>query len=190
MAIPRGTRTPRLEELETKLKAASAEMKEWPQPGKEDFLLIGGIVVFYGYVDFNLRRLLEAFERGGVLPKQWCGHDGKLDAEKLAKAVQETPVWKGPHDVTALRRLEEMRKIRNLVAHFAVRRFPSDDAFVFVTKNRREYKRVMGHEGEPGQALTAIVECDGMRKALKEIERIHNWLAEVTPQFEKIFKAR
>ena len=190
MAIPKGTRTPRLEKLEAKLKAADPAMKGWPQPTKSDILLIGGLVVIYAYIDLNLRRLVEAFERGSVLPTQWCGNEGKLDAEKLAKAVWETPVWKGTDDVSALKRLEEMRKLRNLVAHFAVRRFPNDDAFVFVTKNRREYKRVMGHEGEPRQAMTAIVECDGVRKALKEIEKIHNWLAEVTPQFEKMFAPR
>jgi hypothetical protein len=122
------------------------------------------------------RALWLIFERGGVLPAKWCGHEGKLDAEKLAQAVWETPVWKGQHDVAALRRLEEMRKVRNLVAHFAVRRFPNDNAFVFITKNRREYKRVMGHEGEPGQAMTAIVECDSVLKALKEIQRVYDWL--------------
>jgi len=37
---------------------------------------------------------------------------------------------------------------------------------------------------------SAIVECDAVRKALKEIENIHNWLAQVTPQFEKMFAPR
>lgn len=185
MALPKSTRTPRLEELEAKLHSAPTAMKDWPQPTKEDVLLIGGIVVLYSYVEFNLRRLVETFDHAGLLPEKWRGKALNLDLAEVEKAVQETPVWAGAHDVAALKELEQLRPLRNLVAHFAVSRFPEDDAWVFVTKNRRDYKYAVGKDVPPGVAMVAIVERDQIKTALRRIQHIHDWLAQVTPVFEK-----
>jgi hypothetical protein len=75
--------------------------------------------------------------------------------------------------------------LRNLVAHFMVRRFPNDDAYLFVTKSAKDYKRAFGTEPAFGVAMTAIVECQQVKDALHRIEHIHNWLAQVVPAFEK-----
>jgi len=161
-------------------------MRDWPQPNKSDIVIIGGIVVLFSYVDFNLRRLVEAFHYANLLPEEWREKASKLDSAQLAKAIWETPVWAGPEDdVAALKELEELRLLRNLVAHFMVRRFPNDDAYLFVTKSARDYKRAFGAEPALGVAMTAIVECQQVKGALHRIEYIHNWLAQVVPAFEK-----
>jgi hypothetical protein len=185
MALPKNNETPRGLELQNILKTAEPSMQSWPQPTKDDFVLIGGIVVLYSYVDFNLRRLIDVFEYANLLPDKWKCRGAKLNAGEAAKAVRETPVWAGPDDVKALRELEDLRLLRNLVAHFAVRRFPNDDAFLFITKSAGDYKRVFGSEPELGVSMTAIVEREQVKGALRRIEHIHNWLALVAPDFEK-----
>jgi hypothetical protein len=185
MALPRNSDTPRGQELQAILRAAEPTMRDWPQPTKEDIIVIGGIVMLFSYVDFNLRRLVEAFSYANVLPDEWKGKAYKLDAGQLARAVWETPVWAGPEDVNALKELEELRLLRNLVAHFMMRRFPNDDAYLFVTKSAKDFKRAFGTEPEIGVAMTAIIECQQVKGALHRIEYIHNWLSQVVPAFEK-----
>ena len=81
--------------------------------------------------------------------------------------------------------MEELRKFRNLVAHFAVRRFPDDDAFLFVAKSRRDFKRVFGADPPPGAALTSVADCAQVRNALKHVEHVQNWLAHATANLER-----
>ena len=81
--------------------------------------------------------------------------------------------------------MEELRKFRNLVAHFAVRRFPDDDAFLFVAKSRRDFKRVFGADPPPGAALTSVADCAQVRNALKHVEHVQNWLAHSTANLER-----
>jgi hypothetical protein len=185
MALPKNSDTPRGEELRKILQAAESSMRDWPQPNKNDIVIIGGIVVLFSYVDFNLRRLVEVFHYANLLPEEWKIKISKLDSAQLARAVWETKVWAGPADIAALKELEELRLLRNLVAHFMVRRFPNDDAYLFVTKSAQDYKRAFGAEPELGVAMTAIVECQQVKGALHRIEYLHNWLAKVVPAFEK-----
>jgi len=185
MALPKNSDTPRGEELRKILQAAESSMRDWPQPNKNDIVIIGGIVVLFSYVDFNLRRLVEVFHYANLLPEEWKSKVSKLDSSQLARAVWETNVWAGPADVAALKELEELRLLRNLVAHFMVRRFPNDDAYLFVTKSAKDYKRAFGTEPELGVAMTAIIDCQQVKGALHRIEYLHNWLAKVVPAFEK-----
>jgi hypothetical protein len=85
MSLPKNVETPRGLELQAKLKAALAadpSFKDWPMPTKEDYVLIGGIVVLYSYVEFNLRRLAEAFDHSGLLPPPWKGRAMNLDVDR------------------------------------------------------------------------------------------------------------
>jgi len=188
MALPNTVETPRGLELQAKLKAAGAadqSLKDWPMPTKDDYVVIGGIVVLFSYVEFNLRRLAEAFDHAGLLPHPWMGRAMDLDIGQVERAVQAAPVWSGPADVEALKTLAELRRVRNLVAHFAVRRFPSDEAFLFVTKNAKDYEHEFGAKPAPGVAMTAVVEREQVVNALGHIQYIQNWLAQVVPEFEK-----
>jgi hypothetical protein len=157
MALPKSVETPRGLELQAKLNAADASMKDWPMPTKDDYLLVGGIVVLYSYVEFQLRRLAEVFDHANLLPNEWKGKAANLDIGQVEKAVAAAPVWAGP-DLETLRTLADLRPLRNLVAHFVVRRFPNDDAFLFVAKSAKDYKREFGTEPRLGVAMTAVVE--------------------------------
>ena len=77
-----------------------------------------------------------------------------------------------------------MRPMRNLIAHFIVRRFPEDDAFLFMTKSDKDYKRYYGTEPSPMVAMTAVIERKELVKVLKEVREIHKWLAVVAQESE------
>lgn len=185
MALPKSVETPRGLELMAKVKAADPAMKDWPSPTKDDYLLIGGIVVLYSYVEFNPRRLVEVFDHAGKLPTKLMKKAGNLEVGEVEKAVRSATIWTDPSGQSALDRLAELRPLRNLVAHFIVRRFPEDDAFLFMTKSTRDYKRVFGKDPEPRAAMMAVIERKEIAKVLKEIQHIHSWLAKIAPEFEK-----
>lgn len=184
MALPRNVETPRTMELLAKVKAAGNSVANWPMLTKDDYALIGGIVVMYSYVEFNLRRLAEAFDHAGRLPAKWKGRAMDLDIGQVEEAVQATPVWAGRDDVEALKALAALRPSRNLLAHFTIRRFPDDDAFLFVTKNAKDYERVLGRKPAKFMSMTAIVERDALLAVLKQTEHIHSWVAKVAAEFE------
>jgi hypothetical protein len=185
--LPRSNETPRglyLKALAEKACTTLDGLNDWPSPTKEDFCLVGGYVVLFSYVEMNLRRILEVFERTHPPHQYWKGKAGKLSAAGVAAAAQKLPFW-GDVERAALARLERARHFRNLVAHFAIRRFPNDDAFLFIAKSANDYKQVFGEEPPHGVLLTAYVECEPIRLALKEVEHIQNWIAQVAPKLEK-----
>ena len=190
MALPPNTETPRGLELQAKYKATEAadpSFKDWPMPTQDDFALIGSIVVLFTYVEFDLRRLAEAFDHAGLLPPPWKDRAMDLNIGEVEKAVQAAPAWGGPADVEVLKTLATHRRLRNLVAHFVVRRFPDNEAFLFLTNNSKDFEQVHGEKRAPGEAMTAVVEREQVVDALRGIASIRNWLAKVVIDFEKRF---
>jgi hypothetical protein len=188
--LPKSVQTPRLRELQDiATKAEASDLAGWPQPRKEDFILIGGIIVLYSYIDLDLRRIAEAADVAKVLKSSWTGKMPNLTFADLEKAILSLPDWSDPN-LYALNQITEMRAVRNLCAHFAVRRFPNDEAFIFITKSNRDYRRYFGSDPEPGAIMTAIVEVDQLKGALKHIEGLHTWLSKTAPRLEGIFLPR
>jgi hypothetical protein len=123
------------------VRSASEPTINWPAPNRVDVVLIGKIVMLYSYIDFNLRRMVEVLDHAQALPPVWLGRTAKMhlsDIETSLEAASDIT----PNNTLALRRIKEFRKLRNLLAHFAVKRFPKEDALVFVTKSAADYKRV------------------------------------------------
>ena len=185
MALPKHVETPRGLALKAKLDTAFPLMQDWPMPSKDDIVIIGGIIIIYSYVEFQLRRLAEAFDYANLLPTESKGNSAYLDVGRLEQAIRSTSVWNLPHDVEALDELASFRPVRNLLAHFTVRRFPDEEAFVFITKNANDYKKVLGLEPAIGVAMTAVVERAQLHSVLRRIEHLHNWLAKAVVSFEK-----
>jgi hypothetical protein len=169
MALPKNSETARGIELREILEASGPAMEGWPMPTKEDYVVIGGIVVLYSYVEFQMRRLIDVFEHAGLLADEWKGKGGNLNFGEVERAVRATPVWAGPDDLGAFDKLAELRPLRNLVAHFVVRRFPDDDAFFFVAKSTKDFTKVFGRAPAAGEALTAIIEREQVVGALRTI---------------------
>jgi hypothetical protein len=184
MALPKSTETPRTRYLQDIVTAASAtDLAGWPMLNEKDYALVGAFIVLFSYIDFNLRRVIEIFDKTGRLNAPWKGKTGNLNAVEVAAGIQSLDYW-DEAGRKALNDVEELRKFRNLVAHFAVRRFPADEAFVFLAKSTRDFKQQFGADPEPGAALSAIVDRDQMRGALRHVEHVQNWLATLTAKLE------
>jgi hypothetical protein len=85
-----------------------------------------------------------------------------------------------------LKQLAYFRTVRNLVAHFAAKRFPNDDAFLFIAKSERDFKRQFpGVTTVSNMMLTIIVDASEVRHALEDVESLQIWLGTVTGQLVK-----
>ncbi len=184
MAFPKNTDSARGRELQAKLTAAGSDWMDWPEPTTDDYVLIGKLVVVYNYIDFSLRRLAETFDGAGLLTGSWKGKSAGLTMADAAAAMQSVPVWEGPHDMEALVAIEDHRRVRNLFAHCAIRRFPDEDAFAFFIKSARDFKRQFGSEPEPGMAMNVSMDCKEARQTLKQALYLQQWLAQATASFE------
>jgi len=188
--LPKNVETPRLRYLQTIVENASAtNLAGWPMLDKTDYVLVGGLVVLYSYIDLNLRRVIEVFHHAGLLKEPWKSKVDSLNAGEVADAIQSLSCW-DDEGRKALKEIEELRGLRNMVAHFAIRRFPSEDAFIFIAKSARDYKRQFGNDPEPGAILTAIADCEQMCGVLKHVEHVQNWLALATPKLEERLSPR
>jgi hypothetical protein len=165
-------------------KSAATDLAGWPMLNEKDYVLVGALVVLFSYIDLNLRRVVEVFDQAELLSPQWQGKTANLNAAKVAEVIQSLACW-DEAGRRALAKIEELRSFRNLVAHFAVRRFPADDAFLFLAKSASDFKRQFGVDPRPGALLTAVADCEQMRGALKHIEHVQNWLATATPKLEE-----
>jgi hypothetical protein len=152
------------------VRNASEPIIDWPAPNRDDVVLIGKIVMIYSYVDFDLRRMIEVLDHAKALPPAWLGKIAKMHLSDI-EAILETAPDIAPNNALALRRIKEFRKLRNLLAHFEVKRFPTEDALVFVTKDAADYRRVLGAEPDPGVLMTAVAELGQIRDVCRMSRR-------------------
>ena len=187
MALPKNSETPRLRELQ-KIVDQSTESGwvDWPSRKESDYTNFGKIIVLFSHMDVNIRRIVEAAEHAGVLREPWTGKVRKLNITDAEAAVVSLPDWSEANK-TALAQITERRGLRNLIAHFAVRRFPDDDAFLFFTKSDRDFKRLNGTDPDPGMIMTAIVEGQQVVDGFRHIRDLQMWLAKVTAEAEGLF---
>jgi len=183
--LPKSTETERGRYLMNIVDGSTPEaLAQWPPLAPDDYSLVGGYIVLYSYIDFNLRRIVEAIEEAGELTTIGKGKAGNLTIADVEKAIQAIPELSTGPNKFAFERISALRGFRNLLAHFSMKRFPNDDAFLFVTRSLRDYKRELGRDPEPGEALSAIVEVSQLQKAVQEINGLLAWLAEITVQIE------
>ena len=71
-----------------------------------------------------MRRGAETMDKKRMVEALWTGKTQRLSEVDLLKAIQ---IWIRSNRFT-LEQIEKHRRVRNLVAHFVVRRFPDDDA--------------------------------------------------------------
>jgi hypothetical protein len=186
MALPPSTETPRLRYLQNIVDAATdGGWADWPTPKETDYTQFGKIIVLFTYIDVSIRRIVEAAGNANCLDDKWEGRVGKLNIGEAEEAVLSLD-WSDPNRI-ALNQIVERRGLRNLIAHFAVRRFPSDDAFLFFTKSDRDFKRQYGRDPEPGTIMTAIVECSQLNDGFRHIHKLQVWVTKAASEAELLF---
>lgn len=183
--LPDPVETPRLLELKKIHDAVTKEgLEKWPIPTKEDFCLFGGIIVLYSHIDFDLRRIAQLADHAGKLSAPWAGKTALITMEDTETAVRSCRDWE-PENLRGLDGIKIFRKARNILAHFAVRRFPNDEAFLFITNSAKDYRRVYKELPPSGISMTAILERNTLADGIHEIEKIHLWLGVVAQRIEK-----
>lgn len=183
MALPSSIETERNRYLLKLVRNAPEPIINWPVPNKDDVALVGKIVMLYSYIDFNLRRMIEVLDQGKALPAAWIGKSAKMHLSDM-ETILETSPDTSPNNALAFQRIKEFRKLRNLLAHFAIKRFPTEDALVFVTKDAADYKKVLGAAPDPGLLMVAVAEVSQIRDVCKKIEEIQHWLSGATNEIE------
>jgi hypothetical protein len=179
MAVPSSIETERTLYLQGILHSFPAEdLVNWPMPTRGDYTLIGKIIVHYSYIDFYLLRLVEVFDKQNLLPENWRGKIDKMPIGEVEKAIETARDW--TENRSAFELIREFRKARNMMAHYAVKRFPNEDAFLFLAKQPRDFKNALGRPPAAGMALTGVADIAQTVKSFKMIEGLLKWLAQAT----------
>jgi len=180
--LPRNIETARGRRLQDIVQASSEEnLFSWPDLNDDDYARIGKLIVTFSYIDFNIRRIVDDHDDAGLLCEPWKGRSKKLRMFEAEEALKSILHENETHRV-ALFRITELRGLRNLVAHFAIKRFPDDDAFLFLGKSASDYRQIFGGEPDPALMLTAVLESSTITNALKELRGLQNWIATASSQ--------
>jgi hypothetical protein len=151
MALPKENRTDKVTTVEAAIgKMSSQELGALPNLDAEDFKIFGTLIQHFAFIDLNLRRALEIFQMAKMLPENAAKQYPDLQDAALTDAVIE--VVKGMDakaegtdvSLTWLDVISKCRGYRNLVGHFAAKRFPNADVYVFASKSDRGARKVLG----------------------------------------------
>lgn len=179
--LPPSVETPRGRYLKDILQnTPEKELADWPMPTRDDYVLVGGIVVLFSYMDLNLRHMVEVADQAGFLQPPRSGKTEQLNITDVEAALQ-TLDW-SEQNKRALRQISMFRGLRNMLAHFVLRRFPAEDAFVCLAISARDYERQLGVKPKRGELLTAVLNVGHVKEALKQIEHVQLWLAKVASE--------
>jgi hypothetical protein len=184
MAIPTPLEASKIQYLQDIIDKSTAEdLGRFPMPTKDDFALIGGLVVIFSYIEFNMLRIVGVMEQIGMVNEKYKGRMDKLSTSDIEEIVKGGD-WSDKNR-EALDRISELRLARNLFAHFTIRRFPDQDAYFLTTKDVRDFKKIFKRLPEKGTALTAVMEAKQLEDTVKETQQLITWFSKATTGFEE-----
>ena len=174
--LPPSIETPRGRYLQNILNnTQQSEWADWPMLTRDDYGAVGAIVVLYSYMDLNLRRIAEVTDHAGIMQPPWRGKIERLNITDIETALL-TLDW-SDENRGALNKISMFRGLRNMLAHFVLRRFPTENAFVCLASSARDFERQLGVKPERGALLTAVLDVEHVKEAIKHIEHVQLWLA-------------
>jgi len=166
----------------------------------EDFKVFDTLMQHFCCIDLNLRRALEVFASSKMLPKKLPksaakGYQYLYDyelAEVLIEIVKrmDAKVEDIPTALEYLDGISKARANRNLVSHFAGKRFPNEDVCVFASKSERDARNVLGHGLAGDRALTPVVGRSDFLQMTTSVEQAQSWLAKKIPEWQQRYPLR
>jgi hypothetical protein len=181
MALPSHSETERGLALQKIVdEAPEGDYFHWPNPSQKDYQAFGEITWLFTGIDFVLRMTAEVMDGNGMLEAPFKGKVRALSIKRTTDAILSSPIWSGPN-AYAFQRINERRKLRNLIAHFIAKRFVAEDAFIFMTKSATDFEQVYGTKPLPNQMLYGIIEATQIIDAIPEIKDLLTW-AEKLPR--------
>lgn len=181
MALPRHSETERGLALQKIVEdCKDGEYFKWPNPSDEDYRVFGNIIWLFTGVDFVLRMTAEVMDNGGMLEPPYKGKVRSLNIKRTTDAIMSSQIWSKKNRI-ALERINERRRLRNLICHFIAKRFVQEDAFIFMTKSASDFEQVYGVKRQSDQMPYGIVDAAQVKNAILEIQGLLRW-AETLPR--------
>jgi hypothetical protein len=179
MAIPVSTETERTLHLRGLVEAAAVnDLMAWPKPTEDDLILFARIIGFYSAIDFALRYVVEIMDNDGMLSAPWKGKTAKLNMYKVTQAIRSLKIWNESH-IVGFDQIELHRRARNLVAHFVVRRFPAEDAFIFMTMSAADFEQVYGVLPGRDSMLFGVTDAAQMSGIIPVLQGLISWCSKL-----------
>jgi|SRR6185295_18186902 len=179
MALPKSFETERTVFLRDIVNTTGSEhLFGWPRPTDEDYALFGRIIAIYSILDFALRYTAEVMDGKGMLLDPWKGKTAKLNMYKTTKAIRSWKAWE-EEQIAAFDDIEYYRPVRNLLAHFVIRRFPTEDAFLFMTKSAADFEQVYNTRPPADNMLYGVVDAEQMRGSIPVLKDLVSWCSKL-----------
>jgi hypothetical protein len=172
-------------------KMTPQQIGDLPPLEDDDFKLFGIISQHYCFIDLNLRRALEIMHAAKRLPPERVKKYPKYRDADLADILRSSAEKMDP-DVEDLEeilfRLEEIgrcRTYRNLISHFAGKRYPNEDVYVFASKSDADARRVLGKELPTHGVHFSIAGRSEYFKLADLLNEHQAWLSKKIPEWDK-----
>jgi hypothetical protein len=192
MALPTDNPSAKTDAVAEEIKKMGPkDLAALPDLEAEDLLLFGTLIQYFAFMDLNLRRALEVFYKAKMLPKEYLKFYPKLQDSKLTEAVANVLKAMDPKPdylETALVWIEVInvtRKQRNLVGHFAGKRHPKEDVYVFVSKSEKDAIKVLGVGLGEHEVYTSVAGRSEFAEMVESAKNAHEWLAGKMPEWNE-----
>jgi len=87
--------------------------------------------------------------------------------------------------MTWLEVISKCRGYRNIVSHFAAKRFPNEDVYIFASKSDRDARQVLGDGLSGHHVHTAVAGRSEFAEMIKSVEQAQAWLAKKIPEWDE-----
>jgi hypothetical protein len=188
--LPKEYRTPRMDRLQSAFAGIAGDFTKLTKPTDADLQLMGRYIQIYNFIELNLRRSIEVFARAGLLEASAARKHHKLAPSaltptlKASVAVMDPVVEDVPDSLGKLDEIEFRRGFRNIMAHWAARRVPGEDALVFMSKDGRDEKQISGEDKvQVDYARTAILDLADVRGLADHMIHYETWIAVKTSEW-------
>ena len=176
-------------------KMSPQEIGALPPLDDDDFRLFGAISQHYCFLDLNLRRALEIMHLAKRLApehvKKYPNYSDASLTDVLRGSVEkmDSDVEKFEETLFRLEEIGRCRTYRNMLVHFAGKRYPNEDVYVFASKSDKDARQVLGKELTGHRVHFSIAG----RSELFELERLLNdhqdWLSKKIPEWDARYRS-
>lgn len=192
MALPNELRAEKVVAVQQAMsKMSPDEIGALPPLDADDFQMFGALGQTYCFIDLNLRRAIEVLHHAKRLSrediKQYPHYSDAALTGVVMRAVKSMDPKAENLEETLFRlgEIEHCRSYRNLVSHFAGKRFPNEDVLVFASKSDKDARRVMGKTLKLHHVHIAVGGRSELFEMVKLVDGHQRWLSEKVIEWDK-----
>ncbi|GGB87888.1 hypothetical protein GCM10011494_02790 [Novosphingobium endophyticum] len=144
------------------------------EPTDDDYRMIGKLIQTYCFADFCARRTIDAIREAAFDATK---RNGSMlqDAQVFPKLREAAGLlWAGEvkDQLERASDIMEMHRVqRHAFAHWAVRRFPDEDAMIILSKNAREGERRHGHNADAYESSYGFFAPSQLIEEMRKIDK-------------------